>query len=149
MTVSVFLTIFQVRLVLLACLYLNLSKNSSSLLSLRKRMQNYCFTTYLPNTSNTFFIRKCNFFAKSLIQRYVFQHKNIAVFLHWITAIPYYLRTRALHTSKQGQSFLNPGKHMPAFRYVHPTFGYPEGLQRPFLKTPWRLRENVKAFWLK
>ena len=122
--------------------------NSSAFLS-RKRMQNYCFTTYLPNTSSTFFSNSCNFFAKSLIQRCVFQHKNIAVSQNSITAIPYYLRTRALHTSKQGKSFLTPRRWMPAFRYVHPTFGYPEGLQRPFLKTPWRLRKNIKAFWPK
>ena len=96
-----------------------------------------------------FFSNSCNFFAKSLIQRCVFQHKNITVSRHSITAIPYYLRTRAMHTSKQGKSFLTPDRWMPALRYVHPTFGYPEGLQRPFLKTPWRLRENVKAFWLK
>ena len=50
--------------------------NSSAFLS-RKRMQNYCFTTYPPNTSGTFFIRKCNFFAKSLIFKYAVEHKKV------------------------------------------------------------------------
>ena len=39
----------------------------------RKRMQNYCFTTYLPNVCNHFFQSFCNLFAKSLICRYVLQ----------------------------------------------------------------------------
>ena len=42
--------------------------NSSAFLS-RKRMQNYCFTTYLPNVCNHFFALFCNLFAKSLICR--------------------------------------------------------------------------------
>ena len=40
--------------------------NSSAFLS-RKRVQNYCFTTYLPNVSAYFFALFCNLFAKSLI----------------------------------------------------------------------------------
>ena len=105
--------------VLLACLYLNLSKNSSSWLSFteadakvrqifeppklfeenfsksfhwlvvhnlfpfqyfnltaflsRKRMQNYCFTTYLPNIIAYFFATFCNLIANSLICRCVIQ----------------------------------------------------------------------------
>ena len=50
--------------------------NSSAFLS-RKRMQNYCFTTYLPNTSSTFFSNFCNFFAKSLIFKYAVEHKKV------------------------------------------------------------------------
>ena len=34
--------------------------NSSAFLS-RKRVQNYCFTTYLPNVSSYFFATFCNF----------------------------------------------------------------------------------------
>ena len=40
--------------------------NSSAFLS-RKRVQNYCFTAYTPNISNSFFILFCSFPAKSLI----------------------------------------------------------------------------------
>ena len=40
--------------------------NSSAFLS-RKRVQNYCFTAYPPNISNSFFILFCSFPAKSLI----------------------------------------------------------------------------------
>ena len=108
--------IFQTNLVLLACLYLNLSKNSSltaffwkadakvrlifeppklfrrnfqksffwsgsscfrsfvqhfnsSAFLSRKRVQNYCFTTYLPNLSTIFFQSICKLFANSLICR--------------------------------------------------------------------------------
>ena len=37
----------------------------------RKRMQNYCFTTYLPNVCNHFFQTFCKLFANSLICRCV------------------------------------------------------------------------------
>ena len=50
--------------------------NSSAFLS-RKRMQNYCFTTYPPNTSSTFFSTFCNFFAKSLIFKCAVEHKKV------------------------------------------------------------------------
>ena len=40
--------------------------NSSAFLS-RKRVQNYCFTTYPPNISNSFFILFCSCLRKSLI----------------------------------------------------------------------------------
>ena len=40
--------------------------NSTAFLS-RKRMQNYCFTTYLTNVSAYFFALFCNLFANSLI----------------------------------------------------------------------------------
>ena len=40
--------------------------NSSAFLS-RKRVQNYCFTTYPPNHPDTFFILFCNYLPKSLI----------------------------------------------------------------------------------
>ena len=46
--------------------------NSSAFLS-RKRMQNYCFTTYLPNLCNHFFQTFCKLFANSLICRCVLQ----------------------------------------------------------------------------
>ena len=42
--------------------------NSSAFLS-RKRMQNYCFTTYLPNVTPYFFQSFCKLFANSLICR--------------------------------------------------------------------------------
>ena len=52
--------------------FLNLCQhfNSSAFLS-RKRMQNYCFTTYLPNIVAYFFALFCKFSAKSLICRTV------------------------------------------------------------------------------
>ena len=87
-----------------------------------------------------FFIRKWNFPAKSLIPRYVFQHKNIAVFPHRETAIPYYLRTRALATSKQEQSFLTPDECTPFYWQASLIFEHPKELLRPFLKTSRRLR---------
>ena len=109
---------FQTKLVLLACLYLNLSKNSSLTAFFRKadakvrlffeppklfqvffenffsnggdsnlipcfqhfnfiafpsrkRMQNYCFTTYPPNLHANFFTTLRNFSANSLICRCV------------------------------------------------------------------------------
>ena len=112
---------FQTKLVLLACLYLNLSKNSSltaffrkadakvrlifeppklfqvffenffstgegsnlipcfqhfNLIAFpsRKRMQNYCFTTYPPNIHANFFHLLRNFYANSLICRCVLRH---------------------------------------------------------------------------
>ena len=71
--------------------------NSSAFLS-RKRMQNYCFTTYQPNSPTTFLALSATFFAKSLIFKRAVEHKNIAVSQHRETAIPYYLRTRALKT---------------------------------------------------
>ena len=40
--------------------------NSSAFLS-RKRVQNYCFTAYPPNISNSFFILFCSCLRKSLI----------------------------------------------------------------------------------
>ena len=40
----------------------------------RKRMQNYCFTTYLPNVYTPFFQTFCKLFANSLICRYVLRH---------------------------------------------------------------------------
>ena len=46
--------------------------NSSAFLS-RKRMQNYCFTTYLPNIIAYFFATFCNLIANSLICRCVIQ----------------------------------------------------------------------------
>ena len=46
--------------------------NSSAFLS-RKRMQNYCFTTYLPNVCIHFFQTFCKLFANSLICRHVLQ----------------------------------------------------------------------------
>ena len=39
----------------------------------RKRMQNYCFTTYLPNVTPNFFQSFCKLFANSLICRCVIQ----------------------------------------------------------------------------
>ena len=40
--------------------------NSSAFLS-RKRVQNYCFTTYPPNIHNSFFVLFCSCLRKSLI----------------------------------------------------------------------------------
>ena len=141
-----FLTLFQVRLVLLACLYLNLSKNSSltaffrkadakvrlffeppklfqvffwkfcfskaevrfssSLFQhfnfiafpSRKRMQNYCFTTYPPNLLTNFFALFCNFSANSLICRCVLRHDFYCTFqgtdlLHLNIITRAYIRT--------------------------------------------------------
>ena len=120
--------------------HLRFSISTVSAFLSRKRMQNYCFTTYLPNTFCSFFIRKWNFSLKSLIPRCVFQHKNIAVFPHRETAIPYYLRTRALATSKQEQSFLTPDECTPIYWQASLIFEHPKELLRPFLKTSRRLR---------
>ena len=46
----------------------------------RKRMQNYCFTTYLPNVNAYFFANFCKLFANSLICRYVLRQGFSFVF---------------------------------------------------------------------
>ena len=48
--------------------------NSSAFLS-RKRVQNYCFITYLPNIICTFLLKICILSRKHLIYNYVVQHK--------------------------------------------------------------------------
>ena len=53
--------------------------NSSAFLS-RKRMQNYCFTTYPPNVCIHFFQTFCKVFANSLICRHVLRQGFSFVF---------------------------------------------------------------------
>ena len=57
--------------------------NSSAFLS-RKRMQNYCFTTYLPNVTPNFFQTFCKHFANSLICRCVLQQVFSAALQGWV-----------------------------------------------------------------
>ena len=49
----------------------------------RKRMQNYCFTTYLPNVNAYFFATFCILIAKSLICRHVLQQGFSAALQWW------------------------------------------------------------------
>ena len=68
--------------------------NSSAFLS-RKRMQNYCFTTYLPNISSHFFATFCKLFANSLICREVLQQGFSAAFQgRFILHLNFITRTR-------------------------------------------------------
>ena len=50
----------------------------------RKRMQNYCFTTYPPNVTPYFFATFCKLFANSLICRHVLRQGFSAVLQGWV-----------------------------------------------------------------
>ena len=61
----------------------------------RKRMQNYCFTTYLPNLSTLFFQTFCKLFANSLICRCVLRQGFSAAFQgRFILHLNFITRTR-------------------------------------------------------
>ena len=76
----------------------------------RKRMQNYCFTTYLPNLCNHFFQTFCKLFANSLICRcvlrqgfsFVFQGK-IRLHLNFITRTRIYAHFH-IHKARKKRS---------------------------------------------
>ena len=57
-------------------------------------MQNYCFTTYLPNVSNYFFATFCKLFANSLICRYVLQQGFSTALQGWIMLHLNFIRAR-------------------------------------------------------
>ena len=71
----------------------------------RKRMQNYCFTTYLPNVCILFFQTFCKLFANSLICRCVLRQGFSAAFQgRFILHLNFITRTRIriyiLHASR-------------------------------------------------
>ena len=64
----------------------------------RLRVQNYCFITYLPNTSTTFLSFFCNFYANSLIIKICCRTLKQSGFLHRNRSyLNIYTRTRRTH----------------------------------------------------
>ena len=75
----------------------------------RKRVQNYCFTAYPPNISNSFFILFCSCLRKSLILKRCRRADFEAFGLGRYSVLPYYLyaRTYIQGISKNNLHFIH------------------------------------------
>ena len=86
----------------------------------RLRVQNYCFTTYLPNILNTFLYLFRKIYSNLLIYRYAIKHKFKRRLPNGNRLTPNYLCVRALERIITWTILLNTRKNRGVLRLLLP-----------------------------